>query len=168
MALRGAPTMEKRGKNGWKMGKMATFDPFLGQFSHFSAIFPPFPGGAKIHFSAISFPFRAGGPIWGLHKAIGIASQAKRTSRFCLKRALVCLSHNLSAQLLRPSQPVPGILDLARPLTDLKRTFRLQLRPMCVSGLFRNNKTYHQKNGCPRDKLGLSQRQTRVCRASTV
>ena len=53
---------------------MASFEPFLGQFSRLSAIFPLFPGGAKSHFSAIFFPFRAGGPIWGLYRAIGIAS----------------------------------------------------------------------------------------------
>ena len=44
-----------------------------GPIFHFSAIFHPFSGGAKIHFSAI-FPFRAGGPIWGLYWAIGIAN----------------------------------------------------------------------------------------------
>ena len=57
-------------KNGRKNGsKMAIF-PFLGHF------FPLFPGRSKIHFSAIFFPFRAGGPIWGLYRAIGIASLA--------------------------------------------------------------------------------------------
>ena len=50
-------------KNG---SKMAIF-PFFGH------LFPLFPGGAKIHFSANFFPFRAGGPIWGLYRAIGIA-----------------------------------------------------------------------------------------------
>ena len=56
----------KRGKMGQKWS-----------FSHFSAIFP---GGAKIHFSAIFFPFRAGGPIWGLYRAIGIARQGQHST----------------------------------------------------------------------------------------
>ena len=59
----------KGGKNGRKIWKMAIFDPFLGPFSHFSAIFPQ-----GLHFSAIFSPFRAGGPIWGLYRAIGIAN----------------------------------------------------------------------------------------------
>ena len=49
--------------------------PKNGSFSHFSAFFPLFPGGAKIHFLPF-FPFRAGCPIWGgQNRAIGIASQ---------------------------------------------------------------------------------------------
>ena len=50
----------KRGKNGRKMGKMAIFDPFSGQFSHFSAFFPLFRSGAKIHFSAFFSDARFG------------------------------------------------------------------------------------------------------------
>ena len=65
--------MAENGKIGPKMGQNAIFP-----FSHFSAIFQPFPGEAKTHFSAIFFPFRAGGPIWGLYRAIGIASRAEK------------------------------------------------------------------------------------------
>ena len=44
---------------------MAIFDPFLGHFSHFSAIFFPFRagGGQNPFFFHFFFPFRAGGPI---------------------------------------------------------------------------------------------------------
>ena len=66
----------KRGKNGRKMGQK-------WPFSHFLAIFPLLPGGAKIHFLAIFFPFRAGGPIWGLYRAIGIATQEKNYTNIC-------------------------------------------------------------------------------------
>ena len=44
-----------------------------GHFPILRPFFPLFPAGAKIHFLSIFFPFRAGGPIWGLYRAIGIA-----------------------------------------------------------------------------------------------
>ena len=62
---------EKRGNNGRNMGKLPHFG---ASFPIFWPFFPHFPGGAKIHFSAIFSPFRAGGPIWGQNRAIGIAS----------------------------------------------------------------------------------------------
>ena len=62
---------EKWAKNGPKMGKKWIFGPIFLFFGYF---FPLFPGGAKVHFSAIFFSFRAGGPIWGLYRAIGIAT----------------------------------------------------------------------------------------------
>ena len=43
-----------RARNGKKMAETwenGHFDPFLGKISYFSAVFPPFPGRAKIHFS---------------------------------------------------------------------------------------------------------------------
>ena len=47
-------------------------EPFLGQFSHFSAIFPPFARWGQIHFSAI-FSISGRRPDLG-SRAIGIAS----------------------------------------------------------------------------------------------
>ena len=70
-------------KKGGKMAEKWENRPKMDQkwpFSHFSAISPPFRGGAKILFSAISSPFRAGGPIWGLYRAIGIANINLRKS----------------------------------------------------------------------------------------
>ena len=77
---------EKWPKNGRKMGKeLPFFTHFLGQFSHFSAIFHPFshsrpffthfPGGAKSIFRPFLQPFRAGGPKWemGFYQTIRIA-----------------------------------------------------------------------------------------------
>ena len=73
----------RNGKKWPKNGKMAIFDPFLGQFSHFSAIFSPFSRwGLFVHFLSIFFPFRAGGPIWGLYRAIGIAILYRRNLNF--------------------------------------------------------------------------------------
>ena len=65
----------KRRKKWPKMGKLAIFDAFLGQFSHFSAIFSPLSQwGQNPFFGHFFSPFRAGGLIWGLHRAIGIAT----------------------------------------------------------------------------------------------
>ena len=68
-----APLQKKGGKNGRKMGKLPFLTHFWANFPIFRPFFPLFPGGAKIDFSTIFFPFRAGGPIWGLYRAIGIA-----------------------------------------------------------------------------------------------
>ena len=58
----------KNGKIGPKMGQQ-------WPFSHFSANFSPFFGGARIHFLAVFLPLsRSGGPISGLYRAIGIAN----------------------------------------------------------------------------------------------
>ena len=64
----------RSGKEAGFLAKMAIFDPFLGQFSNFSAIFPPFSRWGQDPFSGFLLPFRAGGPIWGLYRAIGIAT----------------------------------------------------------------------------------------------
>ena len=65
---------ETKGKKWLKNGKVAIVDQFLRQlFPFFGRFFPFFPGGAEIHVSAIFPPFRAGGPIWGLYRAIGTA-----------------------------------------------------------------------------------------------
>ena len=61
----------KRGKNGPKNGKIAIIDPFLGHFSHFSAIFSPSSRWGQNPFFGHFFPIS--GPIWGLYRAIGIA-----------------------------------------------------------------------------------------------
>ena len=53
--------MEKLAQNWVKNGHFPIFRPFFQIFS----------GGAKIHFLAIFFAYRAGGPIWGLYRAIG-------------------------------------------------------------------------------------------------
>ena len=68
----------KKGKKWPKNGKIAIFDPFLGQFSHFSAIFSPFSRFGQNPFFCHFFPFRAGGPIWGLYRAIRIATVGTR------------------------------------------------------------------------------------------
>ena len=49
------------------MGQKRPFSHFLGHFSPF------FPVGPKSIFRPF-FPFQAGGPKWGLYKAIGIAT----------------------------------------------------------------------------------------------
>ena len=74
------PVMGKNGRK-WilvpsgKGGKLAEKWVKNGHFPIFRPFSPPlFPDGANIHSSAIFFPFRAGGPIWGLYRAIGIAS----------------------------------------------------------------------------------------------
>ena len=55
-----------------------------------------FPGVAKIHFSAIFFPFRAGGPILGLYRAIGIASQEAAGLCEDIWHLCLCYSHDAS------------------------------------------------------------------------
>ena len=75
-------------QKGKKWSKMLTH--FWPIFAHFSAIFPPFPGGAKIHFSANSFPFQAGGLNWGLNRATGIATLGRR---FCWQLSPMCASY---------------------------------------------------------------------------
>ena len=70
------PHLEKGQKNGRKIGKLAQksiFYPVLGQI-HFSAIFCPFSRWGQNPFFGHFLPFRAGGPIWGLYRAIGIAT----------------------------------------------------------------------------------------------
>ena len=69
-------------KTGKKMAKKSILAPPLrrgknGPLS--SAIFSLFCGGVKIHFLAIFSPFRAGGPIWGLYRATGIAMLGTKT-----------------------------------------------------------------------------------------
>ena len=52
---------QKYGKTWPRNGKMAILDPFLGQFSHFSAVFPLLSPRGQNPFFGHSFPFRAGG-----------------------------------------------------------------------------------------------------------
>ena len=87
------PTGKDRGaKMAEKWENWSKNRPKIGQkwpFSIFQPFFPLFPGGAKIHFSAIFFPFRAGGPTWGLYRAIGIASKGHKLSSSKLAPSIV-------------------------------------------------------------------------------
>ena len=71
--------LKKRGKNGRKIGKLvqkSIFKPIFGPFfCPFFGHFSPFSRWGQNPFFGHFFPFRAGGPIWGLYRAIGIANQ---------------------------------------------------------------------------------------------
>ena len=76
------PTGKKGKKDGRKIGKLAKKSmvyPFLGQFSHFSAIFSPFPWWGRNPFSAIFLHF--GPPARNRKKTGDRDHKSKRRSK---------------------------------------------------------------------------------------
>ena len=72
------PQIGPLARNGKKSGSNRKKGKKWFKNSHFSR---PFPVGPKSIFRPFFSPFRAGGPIWGLYRAIGIASLVS-SSRF--------------------------------------------------------------------------------------
>ena len=87
-------------------GKMAIFDPFLGQFSHFSAILPPFSRWGQNPFLGHVFPISGRRPDLG-------SVQGNRDRKNCLRKSTrKWTSHvKIHSEILRE----PGLYILRTP-----------------------------------------------------
>ena len=101
-----------------KNGKNCHYWPIVGQFSHFSAIFSQFRGGAKLYFSAIFFSFRA-----ALYQAIRIA----RISVCWIETTSSCNLWSWGTEVQQAGQTARGQKTQYLLLTSLREVIALAI-----------------------------------------